>query len=139
MPGFPTLEEADLQAAVMEAISRQYLHKDADMETTLQSIRAVLTPETADSEYVLRTRINDLQKERKSLIAKALEENDDGKYDFQFARIKQELRNSKPNWRGCRLFKSLPPPTAPGWRRSPPCWRSSRRAACNSMTSWCAR
>ena len=87
----PTLEEPALQAAVMEAISQQYLHKDKTMETTIQSIRSVLTPETADSEYVIRTKINNLQKERKALISKALEENDDGKYDFQFARIKQEL------------------------------------------------
>ena len=101
----PTLEEADLQAAVMEAISRQYLHKDADMETTLQSIRSVLTPETADSEYAIRTKINELQKERKDLIAKALEENDDGKYDFQFARIKQELEKLQAQLEGVQAVQ----------------------------------
>lgn len=53
--------------------------------------RSVLTSETADSEYAIRTKINDLQKEKKDLIAKALDENDDGKYDFQFTRIKREL------------------------------------------------
>ena len=90
-PDSPTIEEAALQSAVMEAISQQYIHKGEAMEITMQSIRSVLTPETADSEYVIRTKINELQKERKTLIAKALEENDDGKYDFQFARIKQEL------------------------------------------------
>lgn len=51
----------------------------------------MLTPETADSEYTIRTKINELQKERKNLIARALAESDDGKYDFQFTRIKQEL------------------------------------------------
>ena len=75
----------------MEAISQQYLHKEVTLETTLQSIRSVLTPETADSEYALRTKIHDLQKERKALLARALAENDDGKYDFQFTRIKREL------------------------------------------------
>ena len=90
-PDSPTLEENKLQSAVMEAISKQYIHKDNALEVTMQSIRSVLTPETADSEYVIRTKINNLQKERKTLIAKALAENDDGKYDFQFARIKQEL------------------------------------------------
>ena len=96
----PTLEEPALQAAVMEAISQQYLHKDKTMETTIQSIRSVLTPETADSEYVIRTKINNLQKERKALISKALEENDDGKYDFQFARIKQELEQLQAQLEG---------------------------------------
>ena len=104
-PDSPTIEETALQGAVMEAISRQYLHKDADMETTLQSIRSVLTPETADSEYVLRTKINDLQKERKDLIAKALEENDDGKYDFQFARIKQELEKLQAQLEGVQAVQ----------------------------------
>ena len=90
-PDSPTIEETVLQAAVMEAISQQYIHKNETMEVTMQSIRSVLTPETADSEYTIRTKINELQKERKNLIAKALAENDDGKYDFQFTRIKQEL------------------------------------------------
>ena len=87
----PTLEEWALQAAVMEAISQQYLHKGETIEVTMQSIRSVLTPETAESEYAIRTKINDLQKERKALLTKALAENDDGKYDFQFLRIKREL------------------------------------------------
>ena len=87
----PTLEEPALQAAVMEAISQQYLHKGETLDVTMQSIRSVLTPETADSEYAIRTKINDLQKERKTLLATALAENDDGKYDFQFTRIKREL------------------------------------------------
>lgn len=90
-PDSPTLEENKLQSAVMEAISKQYIHKDNALEVTMQSIRSVLTPETADSEYAIRTKINELQKEKKDLIARALAENDDGKYDFQFARIKQEL------------------------------------------------
>ena len=90
-PDSPTLEENKLQSAVMEAISKQYIRKDNALEVTMQSIRSVLTPETADSEYAIRTKINELQKERKTLITKALAENDDGKYDFQFARIKQEL------------------------------------------------
>ena len=60
----------------------------------MQSIRSVLTPETVDSEYVIRTKINELQKERKTLIARALAENDDGKYDFQFTRIKRELEQA---------------------------------------------
>ena len=90
-PDSPTIEEAALQSAVMEAISQQYIHKDEAVEVTMQSIRSVLTPETVDSEYVIRTKINELQKEKKDLIARALAENDDGKYDFQFARIKQEL------------------------------------------------
>ena len=82
-PDSPTIEEAALQSAVMEAISQQYIHKEETLEVTMQSIRLVLTPETADSEYVIRTKINELQKERKALLAKALAENDDGKYDFQ--------------------------------------------------------
>ena len=57
----------------------------------MQSIRSVLTPETADSEYAIRTKISELQRERKALLTKALAENDDGKYDFQFLRIKNEL------------------------------------------------
>ena len=90
-PDSPTIEETALQGAVMEAISRQYIHKEETLEVTMQGIRSVLTPETADSEYAIRTKINELQKERKALLAKALAENDDGKYDFQFLRIKQEL------------------------------------------------
>lgn len=90
-PDSPTIEETALQATVMEAIARQYIHKDETLETTMQSIRSVLTPETADSEYTIRTKIHDLQKEKKELIAKALDEKDDGKYDFQFTRIKREL------------------------------------------------
>ena len=100
-PESPTLEESALQAAVMEAISRQYI-QDETLETTMQSIRSVLTPETADSEYAIRTKINELQKERKDLITKALAENDDGKYDFQFARIKRELEQLQAQLEGVR-------------------------------------
>ena len=87
-PDSPTIEEAALQSAVMEAISQQYIHKEETLEVTMQSIRLVLTPETADSEYVIRTKINELQKERKALLAKALAENDDGKYDFQVDEVR---------------------------------------------------
>lgn len=96
----PTLEEPALQAAVMEAISQQYLHKGETIEVTMQSIRSVLTPETVDSEYAIRLKINDLQKERKALLTKALAENDDGKYDFQFLRIKQELEQLQSQLEG---------------------------------------
>ena len=99
-PDSPTIEEAALQRAVMEAISQQYIHKGEAMEITMQSIRSVLTPETADSEYVIRTKINELQKERRTLIAKALAENDDGKYDFQFLRIKNELEQLQAQLEG---------------------------------------
>lgn len=85
------LEELEKAYAQWESFCHQYIHKEEALEVTMQSIRSVLTPETADSEYAIRTKINELQKERKTLIAKALAENDDGKYDFQFARIKQEL------------------------------------------------
>ena len=104
-PDSPTLEESALQSAVMEAISQQYLHKDETLEVTMQSIRLVLTPETADSEYVIRTKINELQKERKALLAKALAENDDGKYDFQFARIKQELEELQAQLEGVQAVQ----------------------------------
>ena len=104
-PDSPTIEEAALQSAVMEAISQQYLHKDETLEVTMQSIRLVLTPETADSEYVIRTKINELQKERKALLAKALAENDDGKYDFQFARIKQELEGLQAQLEGVQAVQ----------------------------------
>ena len=89
----------------MEAISQQYIHKGEAMEATMQSIRSVLTPETADSEYVIRTKINNLQKERKTLIAKALAENDDGKYDFQFLRIKQELEQLQAQLEGVQAMQ----------------------------------
>ena len=71
-PDSPTIEETALQSAVMEAISQQYLHKEVTLETTLQSIRSVLTPETADSEYALRTKIHDLQKGKKSPSGQSL-------------------------------------------------------------------
>ena len=71
----------------------------------MQSIRSVLTLETADSEYAIRTKINELQKERKALIAKALEENDDGKYDFQFLRIKQELEQLQAQLEGVQAMQ----------------------------------
>ena len=96
----PTLEEPALQAAVMEAISQQYVHKGETIEITMQSIRSVLTPETADSEYAIRSKINDLQKERKALLTKAMAENDDGKYDFQFLRIKNELEQLQAQLEG---------------------------------------
>lgn len=104
-PDSPTIEETILQAAVMEAISQQYIHKDNALEVTMQSIRSVLTPETADSEYIIRTKINELQKERKNLIAKALAENDDGKYDFQFTRIKQELEGLQAQLEGVQAVQ----------------------------------
>ena len=104
-PNSPTIEETALQAAVMEAISQQYIHKGEAMEATMQSIRSVLTPETADSEYVIRTKINQLQKERKTLLAKALAENDDGKYDFQFLRIKQELEQLQAQLEGVQAMQ----------------------------------
>ena len=104
-PDSPTIEETALQAAVMEAISQQYIHREETLETTMQSIRSVLTPETADSEYAIRTKINNLQKERKTLIAKALAENDDGKYDFQFARIKQELEQLQSQLEGVQAMQ----------------------------------
>ena len=104
-PDSPTIEETILQAAVMEAISQQYIHKDEAVEVTMQSIRSVLTPETADSEYAIRTKINELQKERKTLIAKALAENDDGKYDFQFGRIKQELEQLQSQLEGVQAVQ----------------------------------
>ena len=104
-PDSPTIEEITLQAAVMEVISQQYIHKEEALEVTMQSIRSVLTPETADSEYVIRTKINELQKERKTLIAKALAENDDGKYDFQFARIKQELEQLQAQLEGVQAMQ----------------------------------
>ena len=71
----------------------------------MQSIRSVLTPEVADSEYAIRTKINELQKERKALLAKALAENDDGKYDFQFARIKQELEQLQSQLEGVQAVQ----------------------------------
>ena len=101
----PTLEEPALQAAVMEAISQQYLHKGETIEVTMQSIRSVLTPETAGSEYAIRSKINDLQKERKALLTEALAENDDGKYDFQFARIKRELEQIQAQLEGVRAVQ----------------------------------
>ena len=104
-PDSPTLEENKLQSAVMEAISQQYIHKDEALEVTMQSIRSVLTPETADSEYVIRTKINELQKERKALLAKALAENDDGKYDFQFTRIKRELEQLQAQLEGVQAVQ----------------------------------
>ncbi len=104
-PNSPTIEETSLQAAVMEAISQQYIHKGEAMEATMQSIRSVLTPEVADSEYAIRTKINELQKERKALLAKALAENDDGKYDFQFARIKQELEQLQSQLEGVQAVQ----------------------------------
>ena len=104
-PDSPTIEETVLQAAVMEAISQQYIHKNETMEVTMQSIRSVLTPEVADSEYAIRTKINELQKERKALLAKALAENDDGKYDFQFARIKQELEELQAQLEGVQAVQ----------------------------------
>ena len=104
-PDSPTLEENKLQSAVMEAICHQYIHKEEALEVTMQSIRSVLTPETADSEYIIRTKINELQKERKNLIAKALAENDDGKYDFQFTRIKQELEGLQAQLEGVQAVQ----------------------------------
>ena len=104
-PDSPTLEENKLQSAVMEAISKQYIRKDNALEVTMQSIRSVLTPETADSEYAIRTKINDLQKERKTLLATALAENDDGKYDFQFTRIKRELEQLHAQLEGVQAMQ----------------------------------
>ena len=104
-PDSPTIEETALQSAVMEAISQQYIHKNETMEVTMQSIRSVLTPETADSEYAIRAKITELQKERKALIAKALAENDDGKYDFQFARIKRELEQLQAQLEGVQAMQ----------------------------------
>ena len=104
-PNSPTIEETALQAAVMEAICHQYIHKEEALEVTMQSIRSVLTPETADSEYAIRTKINDLQKERKTLLATALAENDDGKYDFQFTRIKRELEQLHAQLEGVQAMQ----------------------------------
>ena len=88
-----------------DLISQQYIHREETLETTMQSIRSVLTPETAESEYAIRTKINNVQKERKTLIAKALAENDDGKYDFQFARIKQEFEQLQSQLEGVQAMQ----------------------------------
>ena len=74
-PDSPTIEETALQTAVMEAISQQYIHKDETVEVTMQSIRS------------------------------ALAENDDGKYDFQFARIKQELERLQAQLEGVQAMQ----------------------------------
>ena len=47
-----------------------------------------------------------MQKERKNLIAKALAENDDGKYDFQFTRIKQELEQLQAQLEGVQAMQT---------------------------------
>ena len=99
------LEELEKAYAQWESFCHQYIHKEEALEVTMQSIRSVLTPETADSEYAIRTKINELQKERKTLIAKALAENDDGKYDFQFARIKQELEQLQAQLEGVQAVQ----------------------------------
>ena len=104
-PDSPTIEETVLQAAVMEAISQQYVHKGETLDVTMQSIRSVLTPETAESEYAIHSKINELQKERKALLTKALSENDDGKYDFQFLRIKRELEQLQAQLEGVRAVQ----------------------------------
>lgn len=57
------------------------------------------------SEYTIRTKISELQKERKALIAKVLAENDDVKYDFQFARIKQELEQLQAQLEGVQTLQ----------------------------------
>lgn len=90
-PDSPTLEESLLQSAVMRAITLQYVHKDETLGTTLQSIYDVLNSPSSNSEYAIRTRMRELEQERKTYIAKVLDEKDDSKYDFQFTRIKQEL------------------------------------------------
>ena len=90
-PDSPTLEESLLQSAVMRAITLQYVHKDETLGTTLQSIYDMLNSPSSNSEYAIRTRIRELEQERKTYIAKVLDEKDDSKYDFQFTRIKQEL------------------------------------------------
>ena len=64
-----------------------------------------MTPETADSEYAIRLKINDLQKKRKALLTKALAENDDGKYDFQFLRIKNELEQLQAQLEGVQAVQ----------------------------------
>ena len=46
-----------------------------------------------------------MQKEKKDLIARALAENDDGKYDFQFARIKQELEQLQSQLEGVQAVQ----------------------------------
>ena len=134
-PDSPTIEETALQAAVMEAIFQQYIHKGKAMEATMQSIRSVLTSETADSEYAIRTKINNLQKERKTLIAKALAENDDGKYDFQFLRIKQELEQLQSQLGGCGPRKRPRQQMKRECLKLPHCWRNSRKAPSPLTTS----
>ena len=62
LPGFRYHRGNSLQNAVMEAISQQYIHKNEALETTMQNIRSVLTPETADSEYIIRSKISELQR-----------------------------------------------------------------------------
>ena len=99
------LEELEKAYAQWESFCHQYIHKEEALEVTMQSIRSVLTPETADSEYAIRTKINELQKERKILIAKALAENDDGKYDFQFTRIKRELEQLHAQLEGVQAMQ----------------------------------
>ena len=129
------LEELEKAYAQWESFCHQYIHKEEALEVTMQSIRSVLTPETADSEYVIRSKINELQKERKVLLTKALAENDDGKYDFQFTRIKQELEGLQAQLEGCRQCKRPRQWTRLGWPRLPPCWRNSRKATSPLTTS----
>ena len=47
--------------------------------------------------------------------------------------------SSKPSWRGCGPRKRPRRWMKNGWRKSPPCWRNSRKTASPSMTCWFAR
>ena len=139
-PDSPTLEENKLQSAVMEAISQQYLLKGETLDVTMQSIRSVLTPETAGSEYAIRTKISELQNEAES----PPHQSSGGKTmtastTSNFSASSVNWSSSKPSWRGCRPLRNPRLLTKPGWRRSPPCWNSSRKAAFPSTTSWSAR
>ncbi len=91
----PSIAETALQDAVMKAIAERYIDREQDMALLTANLERALAPEAHGDENALRRRLAELQAEKQSLIVKALDEKDDGKYDFQFARIMQEMESVK--------------------------------------------
>ena len=99
-PDSPTLEENKLQSAVMEAISQQYIHKEETLETTIQSIRSVLTPETATANTLSAQRFPNCKTSGKPSLPRPWRRTMTASTISNSSASSGSWSNSNPSWRG---------------------------------------
>ena len=89
----PTIEEAALHTAIMQAIQENYVDADLALETTEKNLARILSPDFNGDEFAIRSRLRELKEQRAQLVQKCLDDGDDGRYDLQFTNIVNEMEN----------------------------------------------